>query len=101
LLQYLCGSVSREQTVATSSTAVAHVASSDAALTELGNLLRTCGNTAQSNGYSSDAIESWFQGLVQFGPCDSTARLLGPDEVFAPAGDPGLAPAPSAPGTCQ
>ncbi|PKN48365.1 MAG: hypothetical protein CVU63_05285 [Deltaproteobacteria bacterium HGW-Deltaproteobacteria-20] len=101
VLQYLCGPVSREQTVAASSTAVAHVASSDAALTELGNLLRTCGNTAQSNGYSSDAIESWFQGLVQFSPCDSTARLLGPDEVFAPSGDPGLAPAPSAPGTCQ
>ncbi len=101
LLQYLCGSVSREQTVATSTTAVAHVTSSDAAMTELGNLLRTCGNTAQSEGYSSAAIEGWFQELVQFSPCDSTARLIGPDEVFAPAGDPGLAPAPSAAGTCQ
>jgi hypothetical protein len=101
VLQYLCGPVSKEQTVATSSTAVAHVASSEAALTELGNLLRTCGNTAQQEGYSNDAIEGWFQGLVQFSPCDATARLLGPDEVFAPAGDPGLAPAPSAPGTCQ
>ncbi len=101
LLKFFCRPVSKEQSYDTMYTAVAHVTSTEAAMNELVGLLEACGHKALLEGYSEEAVKAWFSRLVKFGPCDSNAQLIKPDQVIAAAGDPTQAPTPSAASTCQ
>lgn len=101
LLEHLCDPVSLEQPFEQHHTAIAHVESTSASLSELGYLLQACGETAGNAGYPSAAIEEWFEEIVRFGPCDATGRLIDSDEIFSSVGSPDKAPTPGNPGTCQ